>query len=360
MTIAKNLTASFLLALGVVATGCAADQPNGDGGGGGDDGGGGGDDDGGPIDTTPMDASGKYTMRSTFDLATNAPGTAGQVVNTIIAITDGESDPADWLLEQAIKALPSGSVKDLLNDARPFVAGYVNDALNDAAPAFLTSMITMGHDMGEVAKNFSLNETIELTGSPGAGYTASHNVVGVHLKIDRTEQDHAFADFGVPEIAVSNVGITVDQTGKLTIADHKVGLRYGQVLRVALDGAIIPALDPSASNLGELFTDLVDCTRIGEAINDYVVDTIGFGPGKTIFATACRTGLNAGANFIYSKIDQIDGTALEFSIAGTAKALDKNGDHKLDTIQTGKWQGSLSYGGTPSALSNATFFGARM
>jgi len=32
----------------------------------------------------------------------------------------------------------------------------------------------------------------------------------------------------------------------------------------------------------------------------------------------------------------------------------------MDTIQTGKWAGTLSYAGTPAPLSTATFVGTRM
>jgi len=46
-------------------------------------------------------------MRSNFDLATNAPGKVGEVVNTIIAATDGGDDPANWILEQVIAKMPT-------------------------------------------------------------------------------------------------------------------------------------------------------------------------------------------------------------------------------------------------------------
>ncbi|MBL9013240.1 MAG: hypothetical protein JNL83_03635 [Myxococcales bacterium] len=351
MKTAKNLTVLLALAMGSVATGCAADSPDdvGDDGGGGGGGGGGGD-----VTPTPTDATGTYSMRSTFDLATNAPGKVGEVVNTIIAATDGGDDPANWILEQVIAKLPSGTVKTLLNGARPFVAGYLNDRLLEFAPDFVGTMVQMGHDFGAMAKNFGVNEQLQVTGAPGA-YSAQKTVVGAHFKIDQVESDVAFADFGGQNIVVQNVAVTLDQTGKLGLGEHKLALKYGQVLHMGVDAVLVPMLDPTASNLGQLLQNQVDCTAVGNLIASQIG---GFGAGA--LTTACNAGLTAGANFIYSKIDSIDGSALEFTLTGTAKALDKNGDKKIDSIATGAWSGNLSYGGTPSALADAKFFGERM
>ena len=352
MKTSKTISLALALALGsTIATGCAADSSAN---GGDDDGGGGGGGGGGDVTPANTDFSGTYSMRSTFDLATNMPGKVGDVVNTIIAATDGGADPADWILEQVINQMPAGTLKNLLNGARPFVAGFLNDRLLAIAPDFVDTMILVGHDFGAMAKNFGLNEQIVVTGSAGT-YMANKSELGAHFKIDQAEIDLAFADYHVANVDIANVGMTLDATNKLTIAEHKVPLTYGKVLRIGLDGAIIPLIDPTASDLGTLLAHQVDCTAVGQAI----ADAIGFG-GASTFSGACTAGLGVGANFIYSKIDAIDGSALEFTVAGTAKVLDKNGDKKFDTIQTGAWSGTLSYASTPSPLAPATFFGERM
>ena len=347
-----------LLALSLAAAGCAADAPapgddDGGGGGGGGDGGGGGG------DNTPPDAVGKYQLHNTFDLATNAPGTVGDVSRAIIDMTDSSDDPANYLLTQVINALPSGFVKNALNGAKPFVAGIINDRLLDIAPDFVTTFVQVGNDFGDITKNFGLNSTLDVTGASGT-YTANHTVLGAHFKINGVETDYNFADYGINNSTVNGVAMTVDQTGKLSLADHKVAVSYGAVLRLALDAAIIPSLDPSATNLGQLLQHQVDCNAVGTAFEDAIESLIGFGPGSGTFTAACNLGLTAGANFIYSKITAIDGSALELGLTGTAKIIDKDGDHKLDTIQTGQWTGNATYAGTPAPLATATFFGARM
>ena len=355
MLTTKNLAFAFTLAIGAVATGCAADSPDDNS-----------DDPNNPDnpnnpDGTPkqLDASGKFQMQSTFDLATNAPGKVGAVTRAIIDATDSPEDPSLWVIERIIEQMPSGTFKNVLNTSKGFIAGYVNDRVLDLAPDFVSTMVQVGQDFGQIAKNFGLNETLEVTKSAD-GYTAVHTAIGAHFKIDGIESDHAFADFSVPNIVVQNVGVTLDQTGKLGIADHKMGITFGSVLRVGLDGAIIPMIDPTAKNLGELLQHKVDCLKVGTAVRDAIASVIGYGGSVGTYETACKQGLVAGAGVIYAKIADLDSTALEFGLTGTAKGLDKNGDKQIDSIQTGSWSGNLSYAGTPAPLANATFFGERM
>ena len=346
----KNLAlalASFALA---TAAGCAADSPTN------------GDPTTNPDPTQPggddapkaADASGTYAMHSTFDIATNMPGKVGEVVNTIISATDDPEDPTKWVVDLMLSKMSSGTMKSLLQSAEPFVVGYLNDRLLQIAPDFVTTMVQMGNDFGDMAKHFGLVEKLEVTGS-GTSYMSVHTVTGAHFKIDSQESDYAFADFNTPNVVVNQVGVTLDATGKLAIASHKLPLAFGKVLRIGLDAMIIPALDATATNLDELLEAKVDCAAVGQA----VADAIGFG-GAGTFEAGCHLGLQAGADLIYSKISGIDSTALEFDIAGTVRAVDTNADGKADKLQTGAWTGTLSYGSTPSPLAPATFFGARM
>lgn len=358
MKTVKNLSFVLALALGAVASGCAADSPDegGDGGGGG---GGGGDGSGTDDAPRPMDASGKYQMVSTFDIATNAPGKVGEVTNAFINMTDGAADPAEWILEQIIAKTTNSTLKSALNAAKPFVAGYLNDRLLQIAPDFIDTIIQVGNDFGQMARNFGLNEQLDVAGGNGA-YTATVTALGVHFKVDNVESDITFADYSIANVTATNVALALDATGKLDIGEHKLPLSYGKVLHVGLDAVIIPAVSPSATNLQGLLTSLVNCQAVGQAINDALASQIGIGGGAGTWATACNAGLAYGAQTLYTKIDSIDSSALEFGLVGVAKAVDKNNDSKVDTLQTGKWTGTLSYGNSPSPLAAATFVGTRM
>src|SRR5688500_1938588 len=114
--------ASFTFGVGIVLAGCAADSPDG-----GDPNDPNNPDD--PSNPNRLDASGKYQMRSSFDLATNAPGKVGEATRTIIDITDSPEDPSLWVLERVIEKMPNGTAKNFANGAKPYVAGYLNDRL---------------------------------------------------------------------------------------------------------------------------------------------------------------------------------------------------------------------------------------
>jgi hypothetical protein len=338
-------TLSFLSFLVAAATGCAADVA-------------GPDDSVDPTDPTnppelpvPLTAEGTFAVQSTFDVATNAPGTAGTVINYFINATDDPDDPTKFIVEQVVNALPAGSIKNTLQGAIPFVAGYLNDRLLEVAPDFVTKIIDVGDAFGQVAHNFGTNETLAITRT-GA---AVKNVTGLHFKVDNVDLDFAFADHGMTNIQVDGLQVALEQTGKLTIAAHKVPMKYGQALRLALDFAIIPMIDPSVSNLPDYLKTLVNCQAVGQ----YVFEAIGIGSAST-FETGCNAGIVAAANALYTQLDNLDGSALEFAITGTARAVDRNRDGKMDDIQTGVWTGDLSYAGTPAPLATSKFFGSRM
>jgi hypothetical protein len=349
----NRLTFVLALALGAVATGCGASDPSSvdD-----DSSGGGGSGDGdGDAQPRQLDATGTYAVHSTFDLATNMPGTAGAVVNTVIAATDDPDDPTRWIVDQIIAELPDGALKTALNTGKALVIGLINEKIKDVTPDFVDTMVLVGNDFGDLAKHFGLDETLALTKS-GNGYTAVHTVVGIHYKLDNQEGDFAFANYHLANVVVDRVGVTMDPTGQITIAAHGVPLAYGQVLRLGLDAAIIPLIDPTAHSLNDLLAHKIDCAQVGTA----VADALGLGFAAGTLKSACVTGLTAGANFVYAKIAAIDGNALQFSLSGTARGVDKTNDGKIDTIQTGSWSGTLAYGTTPTPLVPATFTGQRM
>lgn len=349
MTATTRLLVVLALALGAT-TACSSDpSAMGDGPGGP----GGGDD-----QPKPLDPTGMYTMHSTFDLATNMPGTAGNVVNSIIAATDDKADPTLWILDQLIAQLPESNsiergIKTALQFGEPAIADYLNGKLLDFAPDFVTDMVQVGHDFGDIAKHVGLTESFQLSGANGS-YTAVHTVVGVHIKLDNQDKEVTLATYHVPNVVVGNVAVTMDPSGQLTIAPHQVPLAYGQLLRLGLDAAIIPLIDANSHSLNDLLAHEINCQSVAKAI----VDQFGIGSVSAL-ASACTAGLTAGANYLYSRIDAIDGTALQFSINGTARAVDKNNDRRIDAIQTGAWAGTLAYGSTPTPLLPATFFGER-
>jgi hypothetical protein len=344
---------AVVTALALVTTAaCGGADPSGMGGG--DGGGSGGDGSGDP--SRPLDPSGTYALHSTFDLATNMPGTAGAVVNAFINATDSADDPSRWIVDQILAKLKDGTAKSLLQGLEDVGVGALNDELKKVTPDFVSTMIQVGQDFGDLARNVGLDETLTLTPSQAAGtYLATHTVTGVHYVLGNQSGDLLFTNYQLPNVEVSSIAVTMDPTGQLTIAAHDVPLSYGKLLKLGLDAAIIPMIDPSAHDLNSLLTHVVDCAAVGQTIADF----IHFSSAAGALQLACTEGLAFGTSAVYAQITGIDTSALEFSINGSARAVDRDNNRQIDHIQTGTWAGTLAYGTTPTPLIPAAFFGER-
>jgi hypothetical protein len=342
----RTLSAALILALGATVVGCAADAPD-------------APDDIDDPDNTPPDQQpvpltpeGRFSVTSDFDLAQNLPGTAGSIANYFIQATDDPDDPTRFIVQQLVNQLPAGSIKNAVNGAIPFVAGYLNDRLLQVAPNFVSTIVNVGNKFGQVAHHFGTLETLDIQANGATVKT----VTGLHFKVDNIDLDFAFKDYGMQDISVPNLQVSLEQSGKLSFGEHKYGMKYGAVLKLALDMAIIPLIDPTASNLGDLLKNVVNCQAVGQ----YVYEAVDIGSPST-FQAACTAGLNAAGPALYNALNQIDTSALEFNLNGVARAIDKNKDGKMDDIATGLWKGELKYSGTPAALPETSkFYGTKM
>ena len=150
---------SFVVGLALLGAAGCADH----GVAGGDDGMGDGS---GSQETPPepqIDAQGTYRLNSTFDIATNMPGTAGTVLNSIIAATDDPDDPMSWLLDQLLNQMSPGTLHDILVAGKPLVAQYLNDRLHDLAPNLVDTLIKVGDRLADMTKHFGLNEKLQVS-----------------------------------------------------------------------------------------------------------------------------------------------------------------------------------------------------
>jgi hypothetical protein len=189
----KNLTIALAFALSATAAGCAATAPGQQGGDDGSDQGSGSDpgdggDQGSDDAPTPLILDGHYDVSSSYDLATNMPGTAGDVVNQFIDATDDADDPSKYLCDLLIAQL-SGSIKTYAQDAEDVFVGYLNDELLNYAPGFVDTILEVGKDFGDVAKNFDTIDTWDV-----ASGVATHTITGVKFTVEGTDMEFSFAD----------------------------------------------------------------------------------------------------------------------------------------------------------------------
>ena len=165
---------------------------------------------------------------------------------------------------------------------------------------------------------------------------------------------------GVDEEIVENISVGLDRdNGFTTFAQHEVPLHYGGFLALALEDAIVPMIDPSASTLTELLRNAIDCEAVGQAASDFIgipFITPNFMEG------ACEVGLEAAGNIIMKELRDIDEHAggMSLLISGETTMKDMNGDRKADKMVTGKWKGAMDYLGELGELAeNNPFTGAR-
>ena len=304
-----------------------------------------------PDPERTMDATGTYRIHSTFDIATNMPGTSGTFVNGLISATDGPDDPMAFVLDQIIATLPAGAPKTALQAVEPFVAGYLNGKLTALAPQLVGTFTNIGHRLADLTKHFGLAEKLVVTVSDQQ-LVGDVTADGLRFVVDGTTIDSAFAANNIDDVTASVVHVSYEM-GRLGIGDHTLALPYGKIVRIGLDVAIIPAIDPNAHGLADLLDDLVDCHGVGQEL----ASSVGVG-SAAFWESACHTGLVQAANYLYGQI--ADGT-LDFHLLGNARASDSNDDYKLDKLTFGEWSGMMTYSGTDAALAQpATFEGARL
>jgi len=339
--------ASISLALALALVGCGDNLHD-------DDGGGSGSGTEQPEPDPKLDATGTYRVNSTFDIAANMPGSSGSFVNGLIDATDDPDDPASWLLDQMLAQMPSGTLKSVLQAAKPFVAGYLNQRLTQLAPDLVNTIVELGQRTAELTKHFGVNEKLVVTTSDQV-YIATVVADGMRFKIDNTTVDLAFADHDIDDVIVHDVLITIENESRMMVGDHALPLAYGKIVRMAFDAAIIPAIDSSATSLVDLLDNVVNCQAVGQS----VATALDFGTAG-FWASACTAGLEGAANLVYDQIAAND-SLLTFQRLGHVRVSDSDNDHKLDKLQFGEWSGMLDYDGTQTVLAQpATFSGARM
>lgn len=341
---------SLGFAFALAFTGCASDRT------GDDDADGGGDGSGSqePQPERTLDLLGSYRVHSTFDLATTMPGSSGSFVNGLIEATDDPADPMSWVVDQMLAQMADSTFKDILVGAKPFVIDYLNDRVTDLAPDLVATLLDLGQRMADVTRNFGLNETLDIAHADQT-YLGRMIADGVRFKVDTSTLDVLFADHDIDNVLAEGVFIRLENESRMTIGDHTMALPYGRIVRLALDAAVIPAIDPTATGLAGLLDNLVDCQAIGAN----VATALGFG-APALYAGACLAGLDQAADLVYDQLVDAD-SMLDLHLNGTARAADTNADYKVDKLSAGQWAGSMTYDTTDAELAlPATFTGTRL
>jgi hypothetical protein len=296
-----------------------------------------------PRSTVPVSPVGTFAVTSTFDL--HVPSAAEPALAALLAATDGPDDPARYLVDRLIEALPDGSVKKIAAAAAPYVAAYVNARLVEIAPRFVEGIDGLATGLSRIATHLGTVETLRI--DPGG--TGIRTIKAVRFEVGGAVKVVSLAEAGLPDLA-AGVRVTLDAAGNLGISEHEHALPYGAILRLGLDRAVAPKVEPTAGSLAGALGVLLDCDRLGTVI----ADRVGFGtPG--VYGRACRAAMTAVASEVDDRLIAIDRTPLGIEVAGAASGFDGDGDGVMDEIRSGRWTGAVYAGSMREPIDAASF-----
>jgi hypothetical protein len=314
----------------------------------------------GPPPPGPLTLEGTYQVESQFDLVTGLPGTLGDVVRTVIDITDSTNDPTTFLIDAALSQIHDTAVTNAVNALRPGLDVGINEFLKSQLGDVYNNLLEFGNGFGDAAQRFGLKSELAVTKNADGSYAATHTVKGIFFFTDagggkRVRQDVDLADANVDYVVASNVPVTRNGDTSINIGDHSLQMSYGKLLVYSVRNVVLRLIDPGASTMTDFLQDTVDCAALGRKI----YDDVGSGSAG-IYESACKTALAFAGNLIEGKLTEVGGTATGFHLHGTVQIRDTDADRKIDKLVSGQWQGSLDIGPDSAALGQPSFLGTRM
>ena len=297
------------------------------------------------VTSIPKHIAGTYDVVGQLDLQT-LPPPATYVLAELASATDSPDDPARYLVEHMVAAMPEGAWKAIATGLAAYVAPYVEAEIDRIAPRFAPGIRAIAVGINAIARHITTLERLTIS----ADGTATRALVG--LQLANTPVDFA-AGGAADSLAIAHAAI--DSAGTLAIESHQLSFPYGEMLRLGLDRAVIPPIDLAAGDLSDALRDLVDCHQLGATFAERAA--VG---SATLYETACHAAMSALASEIYDRLAAIDlSSSFQLDVSGTANGIDKDGDGAMDLITNGTWVGSTNYAGTKGPLGLATFTGAK-
>jgi hypothetical protein len=297
-----------------------------------------------PVSTVPTLIGGTYDLAGTLDLQT-LPAPADALLGQLGAATDQPDDPARYLVDRMVAALPDGTFKSVATGLAPYIAPYIQIEIDRIAPHFAPGIRQLASGLAAIAHHMTPIERM-IIASDGL---ATRALIG--LRFGSTPCD--LAANGAPD-ALAITRVAIDGEGKLALAGHRMQLPYGEMLRLGLDRAVIPSIDLAAGNLADALRDLVDCHALGATFAAHA----GLG-SPALYETACAAAMTGLASDVYRKIAAIDDAPFELNVSGAALGVDLDANGTMDEVRSGTWTGTATYAGTKGPLGAATFTGTR-
>lgn len=298
-----------------------------------------------PPSMIPTSPAGVFTITSRFDV--RVPPAAAPVIAALAAATDGPDDPTRYLVDRMIATLPEGAVKTVLIQAAPYLAAYLQQHLVEIAPRIVAGLGAISAGLSRIAGQLGTIERLQID-ERGA---AIRTITDARFDLGAAATTVRLAEAGLADVATM-VRVTLDAGGRVAIASHAHRLPYGALLRLGLDRAVAPSVEPTARDLAGALDLLVDCDRLAALFAEY----IGVG-SPALYRAACRAGMTAIASEIDDRIAAIDDAELGLEITGAATGIDLDGDGTMDELRAGTWAGWLSSATSREPIDAGSFTG---
>ncbi|CAN5889219.1 hypothetical protein BH11MYX2_BH11MYX2_34910 [soil metagenome] len=292
----------------------------------------------------PTLLAGDYNMTTAFDLAT-LPPPAAALLGTLTDATDTPDDPARYLVDRMVAMMPEGAAKAYASGLAAYVAPYIQIQIDRVAPRFSPGIRTLVRELDQLGRQFTTAEELRIAYDG----TVTRTIVG--LTLSSTRVDFAPAD-RIDATATTRATIDLDAT--IALEHHRLALPYGEILRLALDRAIIPSVDLNATDLSDVLRDLVNCDELGAIFSDKA----GFGSPQ-LYSTACQVAMLGVASEVYARLHAIDDVPFTIDVAGKALGVDWNGDGTMDELRSGTWTGDAWYANDSGPVGRSVFAGQR-
>jgi hypothetical protein len=290
-----------------------------------------------------LDAVGRYALESQLDLAEGVPGPVGAVVNGILDMTDDPNDPASWVIDQILAQVNSTTVTNAIGSLRPGLDVVLNEALLHNTPGFVATIINVGDDLGQVARRFGALSTLTVGDDPDSGLVGAHAFDAFRFTVEGQDFQYSMTELELEASRTEGIPLQLRGKTKLSIAKHQLPVAYGHLMVFVLDHAIIPSIVPTAHNLGELLTGLIDCASVGTLLAAQI------GGPSVIYEVACKAGLTVGGAVLEQQLDGVEAQA-QLGISGEARPKDESGDGRIDRLDFGQWEGALTFPSGASRL----------
>lgn len=311
----------------------------------------------------PSSLAGTYHLVShvTLPAASVAPGAAGDVLDLLDGLAN---KPATTLLSLADSAgVPAADVlAAALPDAlQSRLDGWMKDYLATApygGSSVYAELVQANGLVQSVAASFELQSDLLLVPSPGQAGTHSPHALVFFESTSPVAVPLLASQVTAAQGVRASVAWPGAEDAKVTIADHAMGIPFGQYALVALHTALERTF--GAQDLAGVLAQLVDCSAMALSVAGQCVGPICVGHASE-WAAVCTAGLQRAASEIEAQVTSLDFKAIHFQ-SGHAKALDcvasESATVTADRLTAGTWSLTVDLGSGEKPASG-TFEGTR-